>query len=258
MEAWWWIGDATLHVYNMSGDHLCTLTTALFETVSHIKQMIQDAADIPAWSQKLILADKFLYDGQAALRRLLPRGANSARVHVLRRPDEGSALLRQLLCCRHMLGLLEDACVETRSDREVVLEVVRSAGAWHLLFASDEIRSDAEFMRAAVGGNSDILLYVADRLKLDRDAVINALRRNGNALRYAHDTMKADAEVVTAALGKNWTVLKYASEELRACKPFVLAAVQDQGRALCYAAEALQADKDVALAAIRGDGRALQ
>ena len=74
-----------------------------------------------------------------------------------------------------------------------------------LLYASEELRADREFVLAAVRKDGHALLYASAELHADadREIVLAAVRQNGLALRYASRKLRNDEEVVSEAARSN-------------------------------------------------------
>ena len=181
------------------------------------------------------------------------------------------------------------------SDLAAVLKEVRRNGC-SLLFASDELKSNLEVVRAAVSQNWQALRYASAELQADpelqaitkqsalegvaqdwrklksadarlqadlelqalaKPSVLQAVTQDGLALEHAPVALQADAEVVRAAVAQNGRALKYASTPLRLDHELQLIAATEGG-CLEHVSAALQSDKGVVLAAVAKNGAALQ
>merc|ERR1719362_914673 len=105
----------------------------------------------------------------------------------------------------------------------------------------------------------DDLLKDAPRLvRSDREFVLAAVAQNGWALRHATEELCEDREIVLAAVGQDGYAFKYAAANLRADRAIALAAVSNYGCALYDAADELRADREIVLAAVLQNGFALK
>ena len=168
-------------------------------------------------------------------------------------------------------GLLEFAADELRNDKEVVSAAL--AAPWKpfespyckndsaLKYASEQLRSDREFVLPEINSNFYALKYVSDDLRNDKELLLQVAQGNeGCAFEFASDELHNDKDMALAIVTIKGESLEYASENLRNDKDIVLAAVKasSYGQALFYASDAMQNDKDIVLAAVNKKGRALQ
>lgn len=90
-------------------------------------------------------------------------------------------------------SILKYVSDELRSDKDVVLEAVKSNGLG-LRYASPSLRDDIEVVLAAVKQNGVAIQYSSDRLKNDLEVVVEAICNNYYALRYIPKDMWEAAE----------------------------------------------------------------
>lgn len=136
---------------------------------------------------------------------------------------------------------MEFAAEELRSDRDLVLEAVRS-DAWALEFAAEPLRRDRSLVLEAVHCNVGALQLAAEELRRDRGLVGEAVHRSGAALRFAAEELRRDRDLVLVAVRSKGGALRFAAEELRRDRDVVLEAVRCEGSALRFAAPELHDD----------------
>ena len=157
---------------------------------------------------------------------------------------------------------LEYASPELRSDREFVLAAVKENGlALQYAHTISKLREDRELVLAAVQQNGLALIYAANELQKDREIVLAAAKQNTLALKYAPVELRRDRDFMLAAVKQNELALEHASPELRRNRDYMLAVVQQQSLALKYASDELQkerGDRDFMLAAAKESELALE
>ena len=84
-----------------------------------------------------------------------------------------------------------------------------------LVFATEELRADREFVLEVAKHGRDALVFAAVELRADREIVLEAVKRNGHALEFAAEELRADPEVVLEAVKQDRGAIVYAAEELR-------------------------------------------
>ena len=122
-----------------------------------------------------------------------------------------------------------------REDKEITLKVVKKIGTF-LEYASERLKNDREVVMTAITSeaeglispweilNGKALLFASDELRSDREFMIEVLQKNPNALEYATDELKNDKEVVLKAVKNNGVALEFASERLRDDKEIIIEA----------------------------------
>lgn len=149
------------------------------------------------------------------------------------------------------------AASEFKKDKEILLEAIGS-NSEAIREVDKSFLGDKEFMLEAVKRSNSAknfridacpLIYASDELKQDKEFVLEVVRQNGSTLKYT-DYFKQDKEVVLEAVRGNGFALEYAAEELRGNKEVVLEAVQKSGYALMYASPELKNDKEIVMTAL--------
>jgi len=79
-----------------------------------------------------------------------------------------------------------------------------------LAFASDELRSDKEFLIKAMRINGLALEHADSTNRNAKEVVMEATRQNGNALAFASDRLRSDPEVISTAVSESGTAGQYA------------------------------------------------
>lgn len=103
--------------------------------------------------------------------------------------------------------------------------------------------SDDDFDFFLFGDDLDAHVYLksaSEEHKSDRDFVLMALKQNGLALKYASEMLRADREMVFMAHKQGGLALQFASAELRADREITLAALRQHGYALEFASKELE------------------
>ncbi len=80
--------------------------------------------------------------------------------------------------------------------------------------------------------HAGVLAYISDELKSDKEFVLAAVQNNGLALEYASEDLKSDKEVVLEAIENNGRAFEYASKDLRPDILDFLSKTQQYGRDL--------------------------
>lgn len=187
---------------------------------------------------------RYDYELEQLRENLMGVTRNQARNHYLQslrgspQMSDKKFVLAALQVCKNFNetvteAALENASVDLRNDKDVVLAAVRQAG-YAMRYASMSLRNDKEFVLAAVANSSSeyALLYVSSALQKDKDVVLAAISNNGLALRFTSRALQNDKE-------------------------FVLVAVRTTGEALISASLELQRDHDVVLTAVANTSLAL-
>ena len=153
-----------------------------------------------------------------------------------------------------------------RDDDEIVKTLICiKTYTFELIYASDRLKKDYNFILDVIKYNGDILKNVFDELKNNKKIVLEAVKYNGDNLDFASNNLKNDKDIVLEAVknigNKNLGYkngLKYASNRLKNNKDIVLQAVKKNGLVLEYASETLKNDKDIVLQAINNNIEALE
>jgi len=150
------------------------------------------------------------------------------------------------------------ASKEIKEDEEVLLEAIGN-NSEAIREVNAALLGNKEFMLKALARSNNAtnyrldanpLIYASEELKHDKEFVLEVVKQNGSALRYA-DYFKKDKDIVIEAVKSNGFALEYADETLRNDKEVVLEAVKKFGYALMEASWELKDDKDVVMAALK-------
>jgi len=113
---------------------------------------------------------------------------------------------------------LEYASIEHRSDRAVVLAVVKNHGT-ALQFASNALRADWEVCAAAICNSTDAFQFMSDEVKeafrRDYTFTSDCIKKNNELLKFGTDVVRGDFDVVRIAISKNGLNMQFASEALK-------------------------------------------
>jgi len=133
-----------------------------------------------------------------------------------------------------------------RNDFEIVMAAVTTNG-YALQFASQELRSNWEIVKAAVSGAGagGCLQFASPELRSDAAIVLAAVSSDAYAAAYASASLCADRNFMLAVVSKAGLALEYATPELRADRTIVLRAVSTNPFALMYACDAYVSDPEV-------------
>lgn len=168
-------------------------------------------------------------------------------------------IVRSCAYSSNALTALQHAKREVTNDKDVCLEAVRRYPPAYA-FVGKDVRTDVDIMVAATQGNGGWknLREGPEEMKSNPTVVMYCVRDDWRALRFATLEVQADADIALEALRQSWQALSHAAPSLREDKRFMLAAVAVQPFALRFADDALRADEEVVLAACQGNGYALQ
>ena len=100
------------------------------------------------------------------------------------------------------------------NNKEVIKHVVE-INPRGLIYASDALQDDGEFVYELAHINIDVLRYASDRLKEYKPFMLKIVRLNGLALIYASEELQDDEEIVGAALNNNLAAYQYASRKMQ-------------------------------------------
>jgi hypothetical protein len=159
----------------------------------------------------------------------------------------------------HEECILDKVGDNLKEDKEVVLKVLEK-NASEFGHISDVLRSDIDFMRAALRTNGLILGEPSfpDGLKHDCEVVLEAVKSNGYALEFAPRALQDDFEIVLAAVNHSGGAIEHASSELMSNRDIVLAAAEGDGYALAHVPNHLKTEKSFILHAVEHHGEALE
>lgn len=157
-----------------------------------------------------------------------------------------------LLLVKETEIMLDKLPIETRYDREVVLEAVKTHGN-NLQYAPQFV-SDREVVLAAVKNNGMAIEFASKRFADDKEIMLEAVKENGNSLKYASPALQNDKELVLEAVKQNGNSLKYVSETLKNDREVVLVAVKNDEMALRLTPNNMRSDKEVVMTALKNNG----
>lgn len=153
---------------------------------------------------------------------------------------------------------MEQALLNPKRYSEIkalLREIANQHGENVFARVNEELRSNREFVLAAVKQNCKCLKYIAEDLRSDKYiflAAHNSPHSSVNSvLEHAGDRVCALKDVVLAAVSVMGFELEYASKELQDDREVVLTAVNNMGGALKYASANLRSDKKLVLRAIK-------
>jgi len=146
---------------------------------------------------------------------------------------------------QHVGTSFQHAAESLKSDKNFVLEVVKTNGYAVIKYASQNLQADKDIWIAAVTKNGNSWKYASDHLKSDKDVLFTAFKDQGLTL---NENMTAK-QLMIAKVTQDGNALEYASDDLRKNKEVVQAAVTHTGAALKFAKGGLNQDADMLKAA---------
>ena len=105
--------------------------------------------------------------------------------------------------------------VESRDDKDFVLEWIIDHNGLYLQQASARLRADQEVVETAVKNKPFALDFVDKNMENYRDVVMLAVTRHGRTLQFATEELKVDPEIVRAAIENNPYALEFVGEPLQ-------------------------------------------
>jgi CxxC motif-containing protein len=179
----------------------------------------------------------------------------------LRDDDE---IVKTLICIKTYTFELIYASDRLKKDYNFILDVIKYNGDI-LAHVSDELKNNKKIVLEAVKYNGDNLDFASNDLKNDKDIVLEAIKNIGNenlgyknGLKYASNKLKNNKEVVLEAIKYDVNALQYASNNLKNNKEVILEAIKYDANALQYASKQLKNNKEVVLEAVNKDGNTLE
>ncbi|EFC43556.1 predicted protein [Naegleria gruberi] len=145
-----------------------------------------------------------------------------------------------------------------RMDRDVVLAAV-SQNSEALTYVPNEFVVDKEILIEAANHkqNQSFLYLASDNLKSDREFVLEIVKKQGLALQYVHPSLQSDKVIVKEALASIEESFMYASSALREDTGFIVELVKEgYPSVLEYAA--IDVDRDMAMSLIKINGHCLK
>lgn len=158
--------------------------------------------------------------------------------------------------------LMFDCSDELRSNREIVSRVLGIPFQGHAAFqyASEELRSDPEFVLKMVSYKPRAFQYASEDLHDNRDLILQIVNDeyfDGYALNYISEELKNDYDIFIAAVQRVYWTIEFASYELQMNHDIAMAAVKTDGDALSYLPSEIRANREIVMEAVRNDGCAL-
>lgn len=152
---------------------------------------------------------------------------------------------------------------DLRSDRDFMLAAI-DIDAKLESYASDSLKTDPSFHNALyqsrlledIKTRPEVLQSASPELLNDRDFAMRAVKQNGEALQYLGN-FSNDSEIVLAAAKYDPQALQYASPDLLNNRDFAMQAVEQNGASLEYLSN-FSNDRAIVTAAVQQDGTAIQ
>ncbi|KAF0974339.1 hypothetical protein FDP41_006371 [Naegleria fowleri] len=148
-----------------------------------------------------------------------------------------------------------------KSDREVIELTIRQDPR-ALLYASDSLKKDKQFVMMALSISSMCIAYASLDLTYDRDVCLLALRNAGSnrhiVLRHINSLLYFDEDFLKECVTIDGLTLSYAPNvEMTKNKEIVRLSIQQNGLALQYAHSSLRNDGEIVRKAIEQDGESI-
>jgi len=133
-----------------------------------------------------------------------------------------------------------------RSDKDIVREYVL-INHKQIIFASDRLKNDKEFMIELIINNGCVFNYVLRLLKIDKDVFNAALNSKNPAYNILENIPEEtyDKQDVLRLVAQSGRILKYAPITFKDDIDTVMVAVKKDGWALYYASQSLKRNKVV-------------
>ncbi len=138
-----------------------------------------------------------------------------------------------------------DICDSLKQNKEFMRELFAEAGSENFRYASDELKSDREFVLSQVKNNVSYLNEVNPQLLSDREIITRAIESTGSALRYAGEELKKDKILVQRAIESYPLAFQFASPDLRNDKELLKLAIDRDVSAIQYAGPSLLNDPEI-------------
>jgi hypothetical protein len=138
-----------------------------------------------------------------------------------------------------------DICDSLKQNKEFMRELFAAAGSKNFRYASDELKSDREFVLSQVKNDVYYLNEVNPQLLSDREIITRAVERLGEALKYASDELRNDRELVSRAVKSDPLAFRFASPELKRDKELLKLSLTRDISAIQYADPLLLNDPEI-------------
>jgi hypothetical protein len=124
-----------------------------------------------------------------------------------------------------------------------------------LQWAADSIRSDKDFMLAAVRQDSSALQWADEMLREDKEVVSEAVKQDSHCIVFASPRFLDDANM----LELNYYTLKYTTAEFQCRnKEFLLSAISFNPKLLAFVTDTMRQDREVVMCASLRDAAVAQ
>jgi hypothetical protein len=186
---------------------------------------------------------------------------SDTRLRVSMRDEDGSCSGKLVAIHEIIEGDAADVferCPERSSDRDLLLIAVRIRGSEYLRFASEEMKSDRDFIKEVVRINGYALEFAAPEVRSDRDVVILAIENKKDAIEFAGEALTSDLTFMKSVVRRNGLALEFASPELRNNLEVVKLALLQNDDAIRHAGEKLRNDAKFMKEIVRKDGLDLE
>jgi len=235
-------------VGGFSGEVLCTLKADLAWSGRTVKLQIEKVEGTSRVLQKLLVNGQILEDNKQ-LRTLLPHGAKSAEVGLVRADKHLADVLRDVEGGKLDLDEIDE---ELRGHRDIVLAAVQNDGL-SLEHATDELKGDRDIVFTAVKECGSALRHALPALQEDKKLVLVAVQKYGQALQYASKSLRGDSEVGLHAALTDPNALRFATEELRSNREFMLQVLSETKSVepFRHLSDKLRHDKELFLQSVR-------
>ena len=111
--------------------------------------------------------------------------------------------------------------------------------------ASEEDKSDLDFVRRLISGRGECLKYAPEVLKKDRKTVLKAIKDFSYAISYASEELRNDKEFILEGIKKNSQLFEDISEKFRDDRDIAIAAMKKRSYNYKYVSERLKRDREI-------------
>ncbi|MBA3722857.1 MAG: DUF4116 domain-containing protein [Parachlamydiaceae bacterium] len=146
--------------------------------------------------------------------------------------------------------LLKELPPSIGQNKENVIVACKQNGL-ALEFASDQLKSDLDCIKAALQQNKNAFKFVHQDIVNNRSFLIALMKECEISLSLLPLKYRADQEVVGLAIRRNWKELEFASIELRNNKELMLFALKINNESIQFIGESLKENEDFFLSVIK-------
>ena len=147
---------------------------------------------------------------------------------------------------------LQDASEELKSNRDFVMAAV-CKNPWNLRHASEELKNNPEIVLAAVCKEPAALQHASEELKSSYDFSMAVVSKVPKALQFLCEELKNNVDVVMAAISKKPGALEHVCDELKNSYDFAMAVVSKVPVALPYLSEEFRENNEIVMKAMSKD-----